>query len=85
MASSFHASVILPDKVVYDNDASSLVVPAYNGYLGVLAHHAPLVANLKPGKITLRSTTGETTAFDLKSHGILEFSDNKAMILLDSL
>jgi len=83
MSAVFGASVILPDKAAYNRDVYSLIVPAHNGYLGVLAHHAPIIAKLKPGRITLRASNGETTIFDLKSSGFLEFSDNKATLLLD--
>ena len=85
MAALFHVNITLPDKVAYDGEASSLIVPAALGYLGVLAHHAPIIAQLKPGKITLRDSHDKTTNFNLKTNGFLEFSDNKATIILDSL
>ena len=85
MAATFHVSVILPDRVVFDGEISSLIVPARKGYLGVLAHHAPIIAQLKPGTITLRDPGDKITGFDLKANGFLEFSGNKATILLDSL
>ena len=85
MAALFHVTIALPDKVVCDMDASSLIVPAQLGYLGVLAHHAPIIAQLKPGEITLRDSRDKKTAFNLKADGFLEFSNNKATIMLDSL
>ena len=85
MAASFHVNITLPNKIAYDGEASSLVVPAALGDLGVLAHHAPIIAQLKPGKITLRDSSGKENYFDLKANGFLEFSDNKATLLVDSL
>ena len=85
MAALFHINIITPGRVVYEAEASSLVVPAQAGYLGVLAHHAPIIAQLKPGTITLRDPDGKTTNFNLKSNGFIEFSENKATLLLDSL
>jgi F-type H+-transporting ATPase subunit epsilon len=85
MAASFHVTVALPGKVEYEGEAASLVVPAALGYLGILAHHAPIVAGLTPGKITLRDAAGKITDFTLKSNGFLEFSGNKATLMLDSL
>jgi len=85
MASLFRLNITLPSQVVYDGSASSLIVPAEFGYLGVLAHHAPIIARLKPGKITLRDSSGKIAGFDLDSNGFLEFSDNKATLILDSL
>jgi len=85
MAAIFRLNITLPSQVIYDGQVSSLVVPGELGYLGVLAHHAPIIARLKPGKITLRDSAGKVTGFDLDSNGFLEFSDNKATVLLDSL
>lgn len=85
MPAIFRLNITLLSQVVYDGEASSLVVPAELGYLGVLAHHAPIIARLKPGKITVHDSTGKITGFDLDSKGFLEFSDNKATLVLDSL
>ena len=84
MASDFHITILLPDRVAYEGKASSLVVPAELGYLGVLAHHAPIIARLKAGKITLREG-GKVTSFELDSNGFLEFSDNNATLVLNSI
>ena len=85
MAALFHVNITLPDRVAYDGEISSLIVPAQLGYLGVLAHHAPIIAQLKPGTIILRDPSDKTTTFNLKANGFLEFSGNKATIMLDSL
>ena len=85
MPASFHLKIVLPGMIAYEHDVSSLVVPAELGYLGVLAHHAPIIARLAPGKISLRDSLGKLTNFDLKSSGFLEFSGNSATLIVDSL
>ena len=85
MAALFSVKILTPGKAVYEGTASSLVVPAELGYLGVLAHHAPIIARLKPGRITLRDSLGKITTFGLNKNGFLEFSENKATLLVDSL
>ena len=85
MAALFHLQITVPDKVAYEGEVSSLVVPAQLGYLGVLAHHAPIIAQLKPGKITLQDSLNKKIDFTLNSGGFLEFSSNKATLMLDSL
>ena len=85
MAALFHINIVLPDRQAYESEISSLIVPAENGYLGVLAHHAAIIAELTPGKITLRDADGKTKNFILKSNGFLEFSENKATLMLDSI
>ncbi|MFA6321213.1 MAG: F0F1 ATP synthase subunit epsilon [Candidatus Omnitrophota bacterium] len=85
MAVPFHLSIAVPGKIVFDQDVVSLVVPAQLGYLGVLAHHAPIIARLKPGIITLRTGENAPSTFELKTNGFLEFSENKATLILDSV
>jgi F-type H+-transporting ATPase subunit epsilon len=79
---SFQVGIYSRDKVVYEGKAVSLTVPSVWGYLGVLADHAPIVAKLVKGKITVRSPEGSTTAIDLSSGGFLEVLQNQATILL---
>ena len=85
MPSLFNVKVLTPSRTVYDKDISSLIVPAEEGYLGVLAHHAPIIASLKPGTIILRDSIGKTMELNSTGNGFLEVSDNKATLILDSL
>ena len=84
MSKLFNLSIISPEKIIYSGEISSLIVPAQLGYLGVLADHAPLIANLTPGKISFRDVSHKLNVIDSKSNGILEVLKNNASILLDS-
>ena len=79
---SFQVGIYSRDKVVYEGQAISLIVPSVSGYLGVLANHAPIVAKLSSGKITIRSLEGDTTVIDSSSDGFLEVLQNQATLLL---
>jgi F-type H+-transporting ATPase subunit epsilon len=46
--------VISPDSARFDGDAESLVVPVYDGQVGILPHHAPFMAPLGHGTLTVR-------------------------------
>ena len=85
MPAAFHINIVVPSRIAYEGEITSLVVPAEEGYLGVLAHHAPIIAQLKPGVISLSDSLGKRVTFDLKSNGFLEVSENKATLILDSL
>jgi len=85
MEKLFHVSIITPEKIIYDSQASSLIVPAALGYLGVLANHAPIIANLVPGRISIRDSSGKLTAIDSKGKGFLEVLKNNATLLLDPI
>ncbi len=79
----FKISISTPEKTIFEGEISSLVAPGEEGYFGVLVDHAPLIANLVPGKITIRDG-GLPTIFKCKSTGILEVLKNNANILVDS-
>ena len=83
MAKAFNVSVMTPDRTVYSGKAVSLVAPSVLGYMGVLADHAPIVANLQKGNITIREESGNTVVLESAEKGFLEVLRNNATILLD--
>jgi F-type H+-transporting ATPase subunit epsilon len=84
MSQQFKVDIITPEKAVYRGEAVSLIVPAELGYLGVLANHAPLIAHLKKGKISLRDGAGRASLFYSEGKGFMEVSKNKVTLILDS-
>ncbi|MCX5713809.1 MAG: hypothetical protein NT033_03175 [Candidatus Omnitrophica bacterium] len=85
MPKTFKLEILTLDKLVYKGEITSLVVPAELGFLGVLADHAPLVASLTSGKISLKDAAGKNENFVSGGIGFLEVLKNKAVIILDSL
>jgi len=83
MANLFILTVITPDKIVYQGKAVSLIAPAALGYLGVLANHAPLAANLTKGKIIIKEESGNTVNFYSAEKGFLRVFRNNVTLLLD--
>ncbi len=51
-------SVVSPESILFEGEASSAVVPAYDGLLGILPRHAPLLALLGTGTLTARLDAG---------------------------
>jgi F-type H+-transporting ATPase subunit epsilon len=51
-------TLISPDRSVYDGEASAVVVPAYDGLVGILPGHAPFLALLGRGEVTLTHPGG---------------------------
>jgi len=83
MPKPFNLTIISPDKITYEGRVISAVVPAALGYLGILANHAPLAANLASGKIILQEESGERKIFYNKSKGFLEILKNNVTIILN--
>jgi F-type H+-transporting ATPase subunit epsilon len=84
MGKLFHLNIVTPEGIVYNKDILSLIAPSGLGYLGILADHAPLVANLAKGKVTLTDDTHKSTTFEVKGEGFIEVLRNNVTLLVDS-
>ncbi|MHB9038304.1 MAG: F0F1 ATP synthase subunit epsilon [Armatimonadota bacterium] len=81
---TFKFEVITPDrKVLSDDMMVSVTLPGIEGYLGVLANHAPLMTALGVGELDLRRADGTTDAMAVCG-GFVEVLDNKVTVLSDS-
>lgn len=79
----FRLSIVTPEKIVFDSEVASLIVPGAEGYLGVLSHHAPLITALQTGKIEFRDAGDKLHIFAV-SGGFIEISHNQATLLADT-
>ncbi len=50
---TFHFELVSPERLIYTGDVNQIDVPGEEGEFGVLAGHAPYVATLKPGVLTI--------------------------------
>ncbi len=58
-AKTFKLEVVTPDKIVYsDNAVVSVVIPGSEGYFGVLAGHAPMMAEMSIGELDIKHEDG---------------------------
>jgi F-type H+-transporting ATPase subunit epsilon len=83
MAESFQLEIVTPDKLVVDDRATEAQIPARQGYIGVLADHAPLITELAVGVITYRNTKGETHHISV-AWGFAEVLPDKVTILAET-
>lgn len=73
--------VISPDALLVETTTPEVLVKTVEGSLGILDHHAAMIATLAPGKIQYRKE-GEWAEIPSGS-GVLEVQDNTVLILLD--
>ena len=78
----FKLQIVTPLRTVFQGTVESVIAPGLDGYFGVLAHHAPLVAVLGRGDLRIRQARIETTW--RISDGFMEVSDNQAIVLVES-
>src|ERR1700690_3142209 len=74
--------ILTPERNVLQAQADSVVVPAADGELGILSHHAPLVAQLEPGEIRLR--TGNEIQLFAVSGGFVEVQNNHVVVMAET-
>ena len=80
----FNLEIISPEKsFLIKNDTEEVVIPAIEGYMGILKDHIPLISFLKPGIITIHSKSGEEKFY--VEDGIVEFKNNNLSILTSSI
>jgi len=74
--------VVTPERKVLSEEITSIIVPAIEGYMGILPNHAPMISGLEPGIIKYK-VSGEYKKMAI-SGGFLEVSNNKASILANT-
>ena len=73
--------LVTPEKLVRSDDVYMVVVPGTEGDFGVLAGHAPVVAVIRPGILTV--TSGGTRQKIIVLGGLAEVSDKGLTVLAD--
>ncbi|HKK21345.1 MAG TPA: ATP synthase F1 subunit epsilon [candidate division Zixibacteria bacterium] len=79
----FHLWIVTPERVFFDSEVQSLIVPGTEGYLGVLTNHAPLITTVKPGKVEFRDAENKTRII-ATCGGFFEVANNQARLLVDA-
>ena len=82
--STYNLDVITPEKIVYSKEVTAIVAHGTSGYLGVLAHHTPLVTSLEPGPFKITEPGEKEVTFSLDG-GFMEVRDNKVVVLADAV
>jgi F-type H+-transporting ATPase subunit epsilon len=76
---ALHVVVISPERTIFEGPADAVVAPAWDGELGILRGHAPLMALLGAGELRVRRG-GETQRFHVAG-GFLQVVDDVVTVL----
>ena len=79
MSENFAIEIISPDKTILKSEAIEVTIPSYEGQMGILKDHIPLITFLRPGLIIIKESTIEKKFFI--EDGTVEFSNNNLLIL----
>ena len=84
MSEEFKVEIVNPEKsFLTKDDATEVVVPAFEGEMGILKDHISIISFLKPGVVKVYSKSDENKYF--VEDGIVEFKDNSLSILTSSI
>ena len=78
MSGILHVAVISPEAVLFEGDATSVVAPAFDGEIGILPMHAPLMTLLGNGVLRL----GDGQQFQVKG-GFLQVADDQVRVVTE--
>ena len=82
MSDKFKVEIITPDQKILNTEASEVTIPCYEGQMGILKDHIPLITFLRPGLISVKNQV-ENKYF--VEEGTVEFSDNSLLILTSTV
>ncbi len=82
MSEKFTVEIISPDRTILKSDASEVTIPSYEGQMGILKNHIPLITFLRPGLIIIKSQEEKKYYVE---EGTVEFSSNNLLILTSTI
>jgi F-type H+-transporting ATPase subunit epsilon/F-type H+-transporting ATPase subunit delta len=84
VSEEFKIEIVNPDKsFLSKEDVNEVVVPAFEGEMGILKDHISIISFLKPGIITIQAKSGEEKYY--VEDGIVEFKNNNLSVLTSSI
>ena len=84
MNEEFKIEIVNPEQsFLSKDDATEVIVPAFEGEMGILKDHISIISFLKPGIITILSKSGKEKFY--VDDGIIEFKNNNLSILTSSI
>ena len=80
MSDEFKIEIVNPEKTFLSKeDVNEVILPAFEGEMGILKNHISIISFLKPGIITVQAKSGEEKYY--VEDGIVEFKNNNLSIL----
>ncbi len=78
MTDKFTVEIITPDRPIFQSNATEVTIPSYEGEMGILKDHIPLITFLRPGLISIKDKDEKKYYVE---EGTVEFSNNNLLIL----
>ena len=82
MSNKFTVEIITPDRSILQSNAIEVIIPSYEGQMGILKDHIPLITFLRPGLISIKNENEKKYYIE---EGTVEFSNNNLLILTSNV
>ena len=79
MSDKFTVEIISPDQTILKQETKEVIIPSFEGQMGILNNHIPLITFLRPGIVTIKKDEDEKKYY--VEEGTVEFSNNNLLIL----
>ena len=81
MEDTYKIEIVSPEKVIFsDKNVQEVILPSYEGEMGILKDHISIVSFLRPGIVKILKSSENVNSFFLQD-GIIEFYNNNLTIL----
>ena len=85
MENAYKIEIISPEKVIFSDDkVLEVILPSYEGEIGILKDHIPIISFLRPGIIKILKSSENVESFFVQD-GIIEFYNNNLTILSSNI
>ncbi|MFW2437892.1 MAG: F0F1 ATP synthase subunit epsilon [Arenicellales bacterium] len=84
MAMTMHLNIVSAEEEIFSGTVEAVFVPLLSGEVGIYPRHTPLIGEIKPGEIVVRSEEGENEQHFFVSGGILEVQPHVITVLSDT-
>ena len=85
MEDTYKIEIISPEKVIFsDESVQEVVLPSYEGEMGILKDHIPIISFLRPGIVKILKSSANINSFFVQD-GIIEFYNNNLTILSNKI
>ena len=81
---TMHLNIVSAEEEIFSGTVQSVFVPLISGEVGIYPRHTPLIGEIKPGEIVVRSDEGENEQHFFVSGGILEVQPHVVTVLSDT-
>ena len=81
MEDTYKIEIVSPERLIFsDQSVQEVVLPSYEGEMGILKDHIPIISFLRPGIIKILKSSENVNSFFVED-GIIEFYDNNLTVL----